>query len=78
MKRVRDKGERSQLRAEVRELRRELAGREEASMKQALSGVDVMLATNTGELQMHCRPHLTSTLSYMQAMRLDIIRNHLL
>ncbi|XP_048886823.1 DNA-binding protein SMUBP-2 isoform X2 [Brienomyrus brachyistius] len=48
MKRVRDKGERSQLRAEVRELRRELAGREGAAMRQALSGADVMLATNTG------------------------------
>ncbi|XP_023675485.2 DNA-binding protein SMUBP-2 [Paramormyrops kingsleyae] len=48
MKRVRDKGERSQLRAEVRELRRELAGREEAAMRQTLKGADVMLATNTG------------------------------
>ncbi|KAL4613212.1 DNA-binding protein SMUBP-2 isoform X1 [Arapaima gigas] len=43
-----DKGERSQLWAEVRELRRELRSREDTAIVQALKSAHVILATNTG------------------------------
>uniref|UniRef100_A0A8C9VLU6 DNA-binding protein SMUBP-2 n=1 Tax=Scleropages formosus TaxID=113540 RepID=A0A8C9VLU6_SCLFO len=42
------KGERDQLWAEVRELRKELRTREDAAIIQALKGADVVLSTNTG------------------------------
>ncbi|XP_036391211.1 DNA-binding protein SMUBP-2 [Megalops cyprinoides] len=48
MKKVHDKGDRSHLRAEVKELRRELRAREETAITQILKGADVILATNTG------------------------------
>ncbi|KAJ8248898.1 hypothetical protein GJAV_G00228960 [Gymnothorax javanicus] len=48
MRKSRDKGGRSHLRAEVKELRKELKMREESSTAQILKGVDIILATNTG------------------------------
>uniref|UniRef100_A0A671NPW4 DNA helicase n=1 Tax=Sinocyclocheilus anshuiensis TaxID=1608454 RepID=A0A671NPW4_9TELE len=48
MKKARDKGQRSNLRLEIRELRRELRTREEIAITQILKRADVILATNTG------------------------------
>ncbi|KAG9336347.1 hypothetical protein JZ751_002694 [Albula glossodonta] len=48
MKKSCDKGGRSHLKAEVKELRRELKKREENAISQILKGVDIILATNTG------------------------------
>uniref|UniRef100_A0A671SUM4 DNA helicase n=1 Tax=Sinocyclocheilus anshuiensis TaxID=1608454 RepID=A0A671SUM4_9TELE len=48
MKKARDKGQRSNLRREIRELRRELKTREETAITQILKRSDVILATNTG------------------------------
>uniref|UniRef100_A0A673MUY0 DNA helicase n=1 Tax=Sinocyclocheilus rhinocerous TaxID=307959 RepID=A0A673MUY0_9TELE len=48
MKKARDKGQRSNLRLEIRELRRELRTREEMAITQILKRADVILATNTG------------------------------
>ncbi|KAG5839939.1 hypothetical protein ANANG_G00210620 [Anguilla anguilla] len=48
MKKSRDKGGRSHLKAEVKELRKELRKREESAIAQILKGVDIVLATNTG------------------------------
>ncbi|KAI1895633.1 hypothetical protein AGOR_G00108240 [Albula goreensis] len=48
MKKSHDKGGRSHLKAEVKELRRELKKREENAISQILKGVDIILATNTG------------------------------
>uniref|UniRef100_A0A673N0N2 DNA helicase n=1 Tax=Sinocyclocheilus rhinocerous TaxID=307959 RepID=A0A673N0N2_9TELE len=47
-KKARDKGQRSNLRLEIRELRRELRTREEMAITQILKRADVILATNTG------------------------------
>ncbi|XP_030621793.1 DNA-binding protein SMUBP-2 [Chanos chanos] len=48
MKKVRDKGQRGNLKRELGELRRELKSREEAAVTQILKGASVVLATNTG------------------------------
>ncbi|XP_051580007.1 DNA-binding protein SMUBP-2-like isoform X1 [Myxocyprinus asiaticus] len=48
MKKARDKGQRSNLRREIKELRRELRSREETAISQILKRADVILATNTG------------------------------
>ncbi|KAJ8252013.1 hypothetical protein COCON_G00213250 [Conger conger] len=48
MKKSRDKGGRSHLKAEVKELRKELRKREESAIAQILKMADVILATNTG------------------------------
>uniref|UniRef100_A0A9J7X404 DNA-binding protein SMUBP-2 n=1 Tax=Cyprinus carpio carpio TaxID=630221 RepID=A0A9J7X404_CYPCA len=48
MKKARDKGQRSNLRLEIKELRRELRTREELAITQILKRADVILATNTG------------------------------
>uniref|UniRef100_A0A673KME9 Immunoglobulin mu DNA binding protein 2 n=1 Tax=Sinocyclocheilus rhinocerous TaxID=307959 RepID=A0A673KME9_9TELE len=48
MKKARDKGQWSNLRREIRELRRELKTREETAITQILKRSDVILATNTG------------------------------
>ncbi|XP_043120975.1 DNA-binding protein SMUBP-2 isoform X2 [Puntigrus tetrazona] len=48
MKKARDKGQRSSLRREIGELRRELRTREETAITQILKRADVILATNTG------------------------------
>ncbi|KAJ8391365.1 hypothetical protein AAFF_G00089950 [Aldrovandia affinis] len=48
MKKSNDKGGRSHLKAEVKELRRELRKREERAITQILKGADIVLATNTG------------------------------
>ncbi|XP_073706078.1 DNA-binding protein SMUBP-2 [Garra rufa] len=48
IKKARDKGQRSNLRREIRELRRELRTREETAITQILKGAKVILATNTG------------------------------
>ncbi len=49
MKKARDKGQRSNLRREIKELRRELRTREETAITQILKRADVILATNTGK-----------------------------
>lgn len=49
MKKVRDKGQRSNLRREIGELRRELRSREGTAITQILKRADVILATNTGK-----------------------------
>lgn len=48
IKKARDKGQRSNLRREIGELRRELRTREETAISQILKRADVILATNTG------------------------------
>ncbi|TRY66412.1 hypothetical protein DNTS_003371 [Danionella cerebrum] len=48
LKKTRDKGQRSNLRREIGELRRELRTREETAISQILKRADVILATNTG------------------------------
>lgn len=48
MKKARDKGQRSNLKREIGELRRELRSREETAITQILKRADVILATNTG------------------------------
>ncbi|XP_026118827.1 DNA-binding protein SMUBP-2 [Carassius auratus] len=48
MKKARDKGQRSNLRQEIKELRRELRTREGIAITQILKRADVILATNTG------------------------------
>ncbi|KAJ8344229.1 hypothetical protein SKAU_G00315580 [Synaphobranchus kaupii] len=48
MKKSHDKGGRSHLKAEVKELRKELRKREESAISQILKGADIILATNTG------------------------------
>ncbi|CAM4581695.1 unnamed protein product [Leuciscus chuanchicus] len=48
MKKARDKGQRSNLKREIGELRRELRTREETAITQILKRADVILATNTG------------------------------
>lgn len=48
MKKARDKGQRSNLRREIKDLRRELRSREETAISQILKRADVILATNTG------------------------------
>lgn len=44
-----DKREKSNLRNEIKLLRKELKDREEAAMLESLTAADVVLATNTGE-----------------------------
>ncbi|TSX17015.1 DNA-binding protein SMUBP-2 [Bagarius yarrelli] len=48
IKKVRDKGQRSSLRREIGELRKELKSREEMAITQILKRASVILATNTG------------------------------
>ncbi|XP_066541765.1 DNA-binding protein SMUBP-2 [Hoplias malabaricus] len=48
MKKVRDKGQRSSLRREIGELRKELKSREQMAITQILKRANVILATNTG------------------------------
>ncbi|MBN3300550.1 SMBP2 protein, partial [Amia calva] len=48
IKKSHDKGDRSHLRAEIKELRRELKQREEMAITQILKSADIVLATNTG------------------------------
>ncbi|XP_026783616.3 DNA-binding protein SMUBP-2 [Pangasianodon hypophthalmus] len=48
IKKVRDKGQRSSLRREIGELRKELKSREEVAISQILKRASVILATNTG------------------------------
>lgn len=48
MKKVRDKGQRSSLRREIGDLRKELKSREDDAIKQILKRASVILATNTG------------------------------
>ncbi|XP_072551068.1 DNA-binding protein SMUBP-2 [Salminus brasiliensis] len=48
MKKVRDKGQRSSLRREIGDLRKELKSREEVAIRQILKRASVILATNTG------------------------------
>ncbi|XP_007256031.3 DNA-binding protein SMUBP-2 [Astyanax mexicanus] len=48
IKKVRDKGQRSSLRREIGDLRKELKSREEVAIKQILKKASVVLATNTG------------------------------
>ncbi|XP_062860705.1 DNA-binding protein SMUBP-2 [Trichomycterus rosablanca] len=48
LKKVRDKGQRSSLRREIGELRRELRSREQTAITQILQRASVILATNTG------------------------------
>lgn len=48
MKKTRDKGQRSNLKREIKDLRRELRTREETAITQILKRADVILATNTG------------------------------
>ncbi|KAI7802486.1 DNA-binding protein SMUBP-2 [Triplophysa rosa] len=47
-RKARDKGQRSNMRREIGELRRELRSREETAITQILKRADVILATNTG------------------------------
>ncbi|XP_007943110.1 DNA-binding protein SMUBP-2 [Orycteropus afer afer] len=47
-KKAQEKGERSHLRNEIRQLRKELREREEAAMLESLTSAHVVLATNTG------------------------------
>lgn len=54
MKKKRDKGERSSVRREVQELRKELRTREAAAITQILKHADVVLSTNTGEKRQSC------------------------
>lgn len=48
MRKVRDKGERANLRREVGELRKELRNREATAIAQILKGAEVVLSTSTG------------------------------
>lgn len=48
MRKGRDKGQRSNMKREIGELRRELRSREETAITQILKRADVILATNTG------------------------------
>lgn len=49
MRKVRDRGERANLRREVGELRKELRSREASAIAQILKSAEVVLSTNTGQ-----------------------------